>query len=169
MCLTKRSNHSFSWLTADEMLEWFDGGVSHTKKTGVVDRSWYETWDGVTEPDGYSGWVSGKDILVLEQDNAAAIKAVKRAIALRSDVNNDNDNTIRDHLTTELNQQFNDRWLAVNTLTLGQAVALHDSKCTHVQISWQANFKEELSYFFDEVKRLKELHGDVRMVFGFDS
>ena len=28
---------------------------------------------------------------------------------------------------------------------------------------------EGLAYFFDEVRRLKELHGSIRLVFGFDS
>lgn len=29
--------------------------------------------------------------------------------------------------------------------------------------------EDHFAYFIDEVKRLKELHGEVRMVFGFDS
>ena len=38
---------------------------------------------------------------------------------------------------------------------------------THVQIEW--NMPDKLDYFVDEVRRLKELHGEVRLVFGFDS
>lgn len=38
---------------------------------------------------------------------------------------------------------------------------------THVQIEWDG--PSELGYFVDEVKRMKEIHGEVRVVFGFDS
>ena len=39
---------------------------------------------------------------------------------------------------------------------------------THVEVTW---IKQEdgLDYFVDEVRRLKELHGEVLLVFGFDS
>ena len=39
---------------------------------------------------------------------------------------------------------------------------------THVQVSW-IRTDDGLDYFVDEVRRLKELHGEVRLVFGFDS
>jgi hypothetical protein len=43
-------------------------------------------------------------------------------------------------------------------------------KTTHVQVSWIRPAEDDgLDYFVDEVKRLKELHGEVRLVFGFDS
>lgn len=41
-------------------------------------------------------------------------------------------------------------------------------EATHVQIEWTES-EDGLDYFVDEVKRLKELHGEVRLVFGFDS
>ena len=44
-----------------------------------------------------------------------------------------------------------------------------DEACTHVQVYFTKNQDESVKYFVDEVRRLKELHGDVRMVFGFDS
>ncbi len=42
---------------------------------------------------------------------------------------------------------------------------------THVQIEWKVDdlIGEEFKYFIDEVQRLQDLHGEVRMVFGFDS
>lgn len=40
---------------------------------------------------------------------------------------------------------------------------------THIQCDWDSSLREELSYFFDEVRRLVDLHGDIRFVFGFDS
>jgi hypothetical protein len=39
---------------------------------------------------------------------------------------------------------------------------------THVQVSWIRQ-DDGLDYFVNEVKRLKDLHGEVRLVFGFDS
>jgi hypothetical protein len=39
---------------------------------------------------------------------------------------------------------------------------------THVQVSWVRQ-EDGLDYFVDEVRRLKDLHGEVRLVFGFDS
>lgn len=39
---------------------------------------------------------------------------------------------------------------------------------THVRI-WWLQPGDELKYFTDEVRRLKDEHGDVRVVFGFDS
>ena len=53
----------------------------------------------------------------------------------------------------------------------GIHVAAHPSqitdKTTHVQIEWDSG--DELDYFVAEVQRLHELHGEVRLVFGFDS
>jgi hypothetical protein len=41
-------------------------------------------------------------------------------------------------------------------------------EATHVRIKWTQS-DAGLDYFVDEVRRLKELHGNVRLVFGFDS
>ena len=40
---------------------------------------------------------------------------------------------------------------------------------THIRCTWQRDLNDELAYFFDEVRRLVDLHGDIRYVFGFDS
>lgn len=40
---------------------------------------------------------------------------------------------------------------------------------THVRIFWIADAVDDFSYFVNEVKRLVEEHGEIRMVFGFDS
>jgi len=40
---------------------------------------------------------------------------------------------------------------------------------TDVAVHWTSDLKEELGYFLDEIARLKKEHGEVRMVFGFDS
>lgn len=43
------------------------------------------------------------------------------------------------------------------------------NKTTHVRIEWFEDTNDSLDYFVAEVKRLKDLHGEVRFVFGFDS
>lgn len=40
---------------------------------------------------------------------------------------------------------------------------------THVRCTWDSSLRSDLAYFFDEVARLKNEHGEVRFVFGFDS
>lgn len=40
---------------------------------------------------------------------------------------------------------------------------------THIRCEWKSPLSEELAYFFDEVKRLQDEHGEIRFVFGFDS
>lgn len=40
---------------------------------------------------------------------------------------------------------------------------------THVRCTWETSLHSDLAYFFDEVARLKNEHGEVRFVFGFDS
>ncbi len=40
---------------------------------------------------------------------------------------------------------------------------------TYVRCHWESALVDELRYFFDEVKRLADEHGDIRFVFGFDS
>lgn len=39
---------------------------------------------------------------------------------------------------------------------------------THVRVFWRQDSKD-FDYFLDEIKRLQNEHGEVRMVFGFDS
>lgn len=40
---------------------------------------------------------------------------------------------------------------------------------THVRVEWFESASETLGYFVEEVRRLQNLHGEVRIVFGFDS
>jgi len=56
----------------------------------------------------------------------------------------------------------------------GQTVVVsgpHDItyKTTHVRIEWVEDWGDSIRDFLDEVRRLKELHGAGRFVFGFDS
>lgn len=54
-------DHSHSWLTADEILSAKHPAVL---KTGVISIEAFREWDGETEPESYSGGISGPAILV---------------------------------------------------------------------------------------------------------
>jgi len=104
-------DHSFSWLSADEILA---APLPSTTCTGIVDLETFKAWDGKMAPSEWCGGIDGRDVAVSAPDHISE--------------------------TT-----------------------------THVQISWSEDLGESLKYFVDEVRRLKELHGEVRFVFGFDS
>lgn len=57
-------DHSFSWLTATEMLDWYQTAPP-VIKFGVVDRAFYEAWNHKTPPTAYSGGISGPRIVVI--------------------------------------------------------------------------------------------------------
>lgn len=105
-------DHSYSWLSADEIL-----GATPPRilRTGIIGIKEFRAWDGNSSPEMWAGGISGPGIMV-----AGSPSEVK-------------DDT------------------------------------THVRIKWFEDTKESFAYFIDEVRRLKELHGEVRFVFGFDS
>lgn len=104
-------DHSFSWLSADEILS--AATPKGVLRTGVIPLAYYESWDKESQPEEWSGGISGRGIVVSQPSEISPAT-------------------------------------------------------THVQVEWFAP-TNELSYFIDEIKRLKDLHGEVRMVFGFDS
>ena len=53
-------------------------------------------------------------------------------------------------------------------IVVAEAPTLVDEKTTHVRIYFKQD-NGTLDYFIDEIKRLKDLHGEGRVVFGFDS
>lgn len=111
--------HSYSWLSGEEMLAWYNNPSNNVVQTGVITQAAYREWDG-KRPDYYSNWCSGPGITVINADQVADY----------------------------------DR---------------EQSPFSHVSVTWETNLNEELAYFFDEVKRLQDLHGEIRLVFGFDS
>lgn len=59
-------DHSFSWLSGEEMLAW------HAKApivvaAGVLERAAYEAWDKESEPESYCGGVGGAGVRVIEE------------------------------------------------------------------------------------------------------
>ncbi len=54
-------DHSYSWLSADEII---NGEKPRIMRTGIISIEQLKIWDGISEPDSYSGGVSGPGIVV---------------------------------------------------------------------------------------------------------
>lgn len=118
------ADHTPCHLTAEQILE--GDRPATLKRVGVVNRAFYEKWNGTTPPDSWSGGISGHGIVVVDQPPVR-----EQPYGAPS-------------LMGELPRE-----------------------ATHVNIRFET--PDGFDYFVDEVRRLKELHGEVRMVFGFDS
>lgn len=68
-CKVWMGDHSQSWLFGEELLSWY-ANAPVVVKTGIMDRKDYETWDHNSPPENYCGGISGRDIIVVN-DNAA--------------------------------------------------------------------------------------------------
>lgn len=104
-------DHSFSWLSADEIL---NAEIPSCKRCGIVDVEFFKGWDKGSQPKECYQWV-------------------------------------KENIDTPEN---------ISATT------------THVYVSWERSVEDiekELKYFLDEIRRLKDEYGEVRMVFGFDS
>lgn len=108
-------DHSHSWLSCAEMLEWWKHAPEVTK-VGVLSRGTYENWDKVGPPEVWSGGVSGGGVVIASEDPPVYPKG----------------------------------W-------------------NYISCRWRVKLADELDYFFTEVRRLVDLHGKIRFVFGFDS
>jgi hypothetical protein len=85
-------DHSFSWLTGDEMLAWAENSPK-VLKTGVLARKDYEKWDEKSVPERYSGGVCGSNVIQIN-DNALEKK------------NNPTWNYIRCHWESDLAEEL---------------------------------------------------------------
>ena len=162
-------DHSQSWLSAEEILEWYDNGINTRNRVGVVTREWYETHDKYICPDDYNTWMSDPKVIIVTTPVYDALKNVLSTLNSGSNTEAEVEMLIRDQLPAEINKRLNQQTLPRFGTTLPEVVIKLFNSITHVQVEWIENFKEELKYFFDEVRRLKEEHGEVRLVFGFDS
>lgn len=104
-------DHSFSWLTVDEILA---ATPPKTRHAGVVSLADYKQLKPGEKPKNYCGDITGPKIVTSHPKDICELT-------------------------------------------------------THIRVEWEEDWAESLKYFIDEVKRLKELHGEVRLVFGFDS
>lgn len=60
-------DHSYSWLSGEEMLHWF-ATAPIVIKTGVIDRQTYETWDKISRPSSYCGDIWGKFVVKINDN-----------------------------------------------------------------------------------------------------
>lgn len=60
-------DHSHSWLTADEILDW---AAPVVQKCGYISKEEYEKWDKVSRPSNYSGGIWGHGIICTEDPNS---------------------------------------------------------------------------------------------------
>jgi len=54
-------------------------------------------------------------------------------------------------------------------IVIPDVVDYYKETASHVRVCWVADLEQEFKYFTDEIRRLMEIHGEIRMVFGFDS
>jgi len=64
-------DHSHSWLSATEMLEWFKFAPP-VIKTGIISREIYNKWDNKSAPEAYCGGIHGSDVVLTTVDNLAS-------------------------------------------------------------------------------------------------
>ena len=113
-------DHSHSWLMLSEILDYFKTEKKLTR-TGIIGRTDYLEWDGVTKPDSYSGGVGGGGVLVFDATQFKPVGVVP------------------------------------------------PKEYTHFRIKWEITVDSDVGYYVDLIKEAMEEHGDLRMVFGFDS
>lgn len=61
-------DHSFSWLSGQGMLTWYENAPS-VVKTGIVDRKTFNNWDGVSAPESYCLGISGPNVVFAGADS----------------------------------------------------------------------------------------------------
>ena len=67
---------------------------------------------------------------------------------------------------------FGSNMLVLSEKQINEGIDMYTDKQIYVQVEWIASseqLKREFSSLVDEVKRLTSLHGEIRLVFGFDS
>lgn len=62
-------DHSHSWLTADEMLDWYATAPA-VIQVGIISRADYDTWNHKTAPEhGWRGGISGPGVVVVNDND----------------------------------------------------------------------------------------------------
>ena len=125
-------DHTYSWLNADEILEWYK--TPHlTTAAGYVPAEFFKTWDGVTPPDCYVGGISGPNIVCVNWDG---------------------------------------KTLPSKQIESNPGQSLVDPSAvpfTHIRIFWSEDMRDAFEDFIPMLIELKRRHGEIRLVFGFDS
>jgi hypothetical protein len=58
-------DHSHTWLASDEILDAPDQSLTHS---GIVTLKQFKNWDGVSEPESYSGGIWGPNVVTSSPD-----------------------------------------------------------------------------------------------------
>ena len=80
-------DHSHSWLSAAEMLEWF-ATAPGVVKTGILDREVYEQWDKTGNPKSWCGGIGGTSVVTIN-DNAIEKEATPNWTHIRCEWDSD--------------------------------------------------------------------------------
>lgn len=205
-------DHSFTWLTADEIIAGIPEIQGRTK-TGVLTLNEFNRWDKVSEPDSYVGSRDGRNHVTLPANKIS--KHHTKAQAYLDALDNEwahhyhkikyKERHVKEMQTpAEQNGFFTsiwstplfggpsrkilgDRsdatevWVSKRKPTARSSRQKHALKLAkyrdritkvNVQCEWHESgddTRKSFAYFTDEVKRLKEVYGEVRFVAGFDS
>lgn len=109
------------------------------KVCGVLSIEQYHNWDKLTCPSSYLSGIDGRNIITLEQ--------------------------------SEVEQALRKNDTASDSNSVCPRISDYEAKI-YVRVHWDmsaADLREDFAYFTNEIKRLMEEHGEIRMVFGFDS
>lgn len=137
-----KGDHSRSWLLGSEIIAAIDH-IHGIGAEGVIPIEAYHAWDKVSAPDGYIGAVGGLHIVIVNQSEVETPGAIENIVAKRK---------AEIELSVHPTPTFEPK--------------------LYVKVHWQVtadDLREEFAYFTDEIKRLVKEHGEVRMIFGFDS
>lgn len=116
-------------------------------------------WEGVWMGDHSHSWLTSAEMLAW-YDHAPIV--VKQGLLTRAEYDE------WDKVSKPA-MYCGDAW-GPGVVKIHEAEIAHATKdWSHVFCTWESPLRDELAYFFDEVRRLHELHSGVRLVFGFDS
>lgn len=135
-------DHDHSWLLGSEMVSWYEANASKEYyHWGYIDIDYYLMWrEGERKcPEHYCGDILGR--FIKKVDEAEIITLFE--------------------LTDKEKEEFPEPRVKSKYEDL--------TNITHVKVRWKVTVGSLTEYFFKEVKRLVDEHGEIRMVFGFDS
>lgn len=71
-CAVWMGEHSFSWLTGEELLNWYKNAPT-VVKVGLISKQMYEEWDKITPPTSYWGGVWGGGSRVINESEVGKV------------------------------------------------------------------------------------------------
>lgn len=174
-------DHSFSWLTADEIMAFFST-TRTTIKQGVVSPMEYVRFLISGEPDSYSGGVSGPSVIHVTNDQMDMVVRSPCAVVLARDVVSRWERAVLDEKRVAWREHDAERlgsarevlaWCEANQSA--ERVTTNPSASYHTSVEWTATYAQRaalfLEWFAQYITPLSDRNGpsNVRIVFGFDS